>query len=271
MSATNTLPLLSISQLSWQYKQQNILKAINFAIHQGEFIGVIGPNGAGKTSLIHCISQQITEYQGNIHFAEQNCRDINKKDLAKNIAVVMQQPSALFSLSLYQVVRMGLLPHKQMFSLDSLEDKQLIAQALQQVGLANKQDKDFGHLSGGEQQRGLIARALVQRAKLLLLDEPTNHLDVYYQHQIMGLVKSLKLTALMSIHDINLAAMYCDKIMILEQGAIVSFGAVDKVLDETTLQTVFKLPCKIKRCEISNAIQVNFIPTTHQPYKTGVI
>lgn len=260
--SANHNPIIRVSELHWQANSRRILDDINFEIAQGEFIGIIGPNGAGKTSLIHCLSRQISDFQGQILLNQQPTHTYSPKILAQQIAVVMQQPSALFSLSLYEVIRMGLLPHKGLFSADSQQDKTDILIALEQVGLSQLKDKDFNLLSGGEQQRGLIARALVQKAQVLLLDEPSNHLDVYYQHQIMGLVKQLNLTALMSIHDINLAALYCQRIIVLDQGKIVAQGTVEQVINQNTLETVFKLPCHISQCPLTNAPRVSFAPSS---------
>lgn len=255
-----TPAFLNVSDLSWQANGRSILKDINFDVQQGEFIGIIGPNGAGKTSLIHCLSRHISDYRGQITLNNQLTNTYSAKLLAQQIAVVMQQPSALFSLCLYEVVRMGLLPHKGLFSGDSQTDISNMLTAIEQVGLTQLKDKDFNQLSGGEQQRGLIARALVQQAQLLLLDEPSNHLDVFYQHQIMNLVKQLKLTAIMSIHDINLAAMYCQRIIVLDQGKIVKQGTVEQVINQSTLESVFKLPCHIDRCPLTDSPRVSFAP-----------
>ena len=252
--------MIEVSNLNWHVAGRTILEDINFSLEKGEFIGVIGPNGAGKTSLIHCISRQINNYDGQILVESKDTCEFSPKSLAKQLAVVKQQSEALFSLSLYQVVRMGLIPHKGLFALDNQQDKQHILAAIEQVGLTHLKNKPFEQLSGGEQQRGLIARALVQQAKVLLLDEPSNHLDVYYQHQIMSLVKDLNLTALMSIHDINLAALYCQRIIILNQGKIVAQGPVEQVITKANLETVFNLPCHIDACPLTNAPRVSFAP-----------
>ena len=238
------LPLLSVHDLHWSVANKSILQQISFALTSGEIVGIIGPNGAGKTSLLRCILQYITDYQGNIHFNGNNINALDRQFIAQHIAVVNQINDPVFKLSVIDVIRMGLLPHKTFFARITKEDTQTINQALEKTGLTHLQNEEFTHLSGGEQQRALIARALVQRADLLILDEPTNHLDVYYQHQILQLVKSLNLTVLMTIHDLNLANEYCSRLMLLNKGKIVADGNNEEVLQANQLTSVFGLPCQ---------------------------
>jgi len=237
-------PLLSVNDLHWSVANKAILKQISFAIRSGEIVGIIGPNGAGKTSLLRCILQYITDYQGSIYFNTSNINTLSRQFIAQHIAVVNQINDPVFKLTVIDVIRMGLLPYKTFFASVTKEDTQTIAQALEKTGLTHLQHEEFTHLSGGEQQRALIARALVQKADLLILDEPTNHLDVYYQHQILQLVKSLNLTVLMTIHDLNLANEYCSRLMLLDQGKIIADGDNETVLQANQLTTVFGLPCQ---------------------------
>ncbi|NQZ11085.1 MAG: ABC transporter ATP-binding protein, partial [Algicola sp.] len=197
--------MVQVSGLCWQQQDKVILQDINFTINRGEVIGIIGPNGAGKTSLLRCIQQLIPDFRGDVTFKDTPIGNFNRRQLAQSMAVVAQQSQPIFALSVYDVIRMGLLPHKNLFATDTSADRHQIAQAIEKVGLTSMADRDFGILSGGEQQRALIARALVQGAELLIMDEPTNHLDVYYQHQIMHLVKDLNITVIMTVHDLNLA------------------------------------------------------------------
>jgi iron complex transport system ATP-binding protein len=235
--------ILEVANLGWCHGDKVILKDVSFTVAQGEMIGIIGPNGAGKTTLLRCIQHQIKDFSGSIHFKRKAIADYRGTELAKAMAVVAQQSESIFSLTLFDVVRMGLLPHKTLFASDSDADRHNIEQALEKVGLSQYRDKNFSILSGGEQQRALIARALVQGAQLLLMDEPTNHLDVYYQHQIMHLVKALKITVIMTVHDLNLAAQHCPRLMLIENGQLVADGNADAVLQPESLSQVFNLPC----------------------------
>ncbi len=235
--------LLTLASVSWSVEKQTILNDISFTLGQGDVIGIIGPNGAGKTSLLKCLLNQTKNWQGTIKLKNKNIRHYKPHELAQTFALVVQKSPPIFELKVYDVVRMGLLPYKSLFASDTDLDKKEIMLALEKVGLSVSQNKFFNTLSGGEQQRVLIAKALVQKAKILVLDEPTNHLDIFYQHQILQLVKALNITVIMTIHDLNLAAQYCTRLLLLNKGKLVSDKNVDKALNPETLSEVFGLPC----------------------------
>lgn len=254
------MPLqLQVNQLSWLINNKPILQNISFNVSQGEVIGIIGPNGAGKTSLLRCLTQQIKNtsnsiISGTIYLKNKNLKHYTPKQLAQYFALVAQKSQPIFSLTVTEIVSMGLLPHQKLFALESDHDKAQVTLALKKVGLNNVNNKAFNQLSGGEQQRVLIARALVQKAQLLILDEPTNHLDVYYQHQILQLVKHLKITVIMTVHDLNLASQYCQRLLLLNQGKLISDGTPQEVLNAPQLSQVFKLNSLVEED-----------PYTHQP------
>jgi len=262
-SASAKQPLLAVNDLSWSVNHKAILKKLSFNLNDGEIVGIIGPNGAGKTSLLRCILQYINNYQGEIRFKDQNIQSLNRRFIAQHVAVVNQINEPVFKLSVIDVVRMGLLPYKSLFANKSKEDKQTIAQALEKTGLTVLKNEEFTHLSGGEQQRALIARALVQKADLLILDEPTNHLDVFYQHQILQLIKSLNLTVLMTIHDLNLANDYCSRLILLDHGKIIADGSNEQVLQTQQLSDVFGLPCQHITDPITGSKKVYFKAVNH--------
>tara|TARA_R110001583_G_scaffold124264_1_gene275708 strand:+ start:12754 stop:13596 length:843 start_codon:yes stop_codon:yes gene_type:complete len=243
---------LQVNQLSWTINNTSILKNISFKVNKGEVIGIIGPNGAGKTSLLRCITNQQqnirgAELNGSIYLNNKKIEHYSSKQLAQHFALVAQKAEAIFSLTVIDIVKMGLLPHKGLFALEDDHDKAQIKHALVKVGLDHAEKMTFNQLSGGEQQRVLIARALVQQAQILILDEPTNHLDVYYQHQILDLVKRLNVTVIMTVHDLNLASQYCQRILLLDQGKLIADGNPIDVLTESQLSSVFKLPCQVEQ------------------------
>ncbi len=252
--------LLSIKQLSWQVDNVQILRNISLSVSPGEIVGIIGPNGAGKTSLLNCMLRHISTYTGDIELDQQPTQTLSKKALANYFALVAQQTQSLFNLSVFDVVRMGLLPHKGLFEADTALDLLNIEQALTKVGLSHAHQHPFNQLSGGEQQRVLIARALVQRSTILILDEPTNHLDVYYQHQILSLVRSLGITVIMTVHDLNLAAQYCQRLVVMKHGQVFADGDITSVFTDTILSDVFNLNCIITQHPISHVPQVVFYP-----------
>ncbi|MEH6597010.1 MAG: ABC transporter ATP-binding protein [Colwellia polaris] len=254
--------LLSVASLSWSVDKQVIIKNISFDVNSGDIIGIIGPNGAGKTTLLKCLLNHYKNWQGTIKLKNKALSQYKPNELAQTFALVVQNSPPIFDLKVYDVVRMGLLPYKTLFARDSDTDKKNIISALEKVGLANSQAKFFNTLSGGEQQRVLIAKALVQKAKVLVLDEPTNHLDIYYQHQILQLVKALNITVIMTIHDLNLAAHYCNRLLLLDKGQLVSDNSVDKVLKPELLTKVFGLPCYRDDAQHCGVPRVYFYPAS---------
>ena len=256
-------PLLSISQLGWQVEHKSILRDISLTIRKGEVIGIIGPNGAGKTSLLRCLTNQSNLLKrqgisGEVFLKNKNILNYKTKELAQHFALVMQKTEPIFSLSVQDILSMGLLPHKSLFALENDHDRAQIKLALHKVGLSHELNSNFADLSGGEQQRVLIARALVQSSEILILDEPTNHLDVFYQHQILHLINQLNITVIMTVHDLNLASNYCDRLLLLNHGELICDGSPDEVLNATQLTEVFGLPCQQSLNNITGATQVSF-------------
>lgn len=239
LPVTSKSSLLSCQQLSWRADQQLILDNINFVINAGSFTGLLGPNGAGKSSLLRCLYRYLKPDQGAVLFQQQNIWQIPPRDYAQQVAVVLQESPSQFNLSVYDVVALGLVPHQSLFSANKEQEQQAVNTALEQVGLANKSEQAFEHLSGGEKQRAIIARAIVQKPSLLIMDEPTSHLDVKYQIQIMELAKSLGITVLASFHDLNLASAMCDQLLVLNQGQLVSQGTPEQVITSEMLSQVF--------------------------------
>lgn len=231
--------LLTAEQLSWCTDGNLILDDISFSIEQGSFTGILGPNGAGKSSLLRCLYRFVKPDQGVVSFEQDDIWQLNANDYAKNVAVVLQETPSHFNLTVHDVVALGLIPHKGIFARANNSDDEKIAQAIEQVGLSHKEQKNFEHLSGGEKQRALIARAIVQSPRLLIMDEPTSHLDVRYQIQIMELAKSLGITVIASFHDLNLASAMCDNLLVLKQGELVCQGTPKAVLTKEMLSDVF--------------------------------
>lgn len=252
--------MLNVSAVSLSLGGQAVLQDINFSLQRGEFIGVIGPNGAGKSSLLRLISREHPLQKGDIILQHRPLQHYRTTELARTIAVVSQSPAPLFALNVQQVATMGLLPHKSWFELNNSQDQQQVNLALNKVGLLAKAGQLVDTLSGGELQRLYIARALVQQPALLLLDEPTNHLDVQYQHQVLQLVRSLGVPALACLHDLNLAALYCDKILLLHKGQQCAFGAPEQVLQSQLLQQVFGIACDVVCHPQLQKLQVTFLP-----------
>ncbi|WP_199610993.1 ABC transporter ATP-binding protein [Flocculibacter collagenilyticus] len=246
-SANSSCAILSVDQLCWFAGKKQVLNGITFTIATGSFTGLVGPNGAGKSSLLRCLYRFHQPASGDISFNNKSLSHWSATDYAKQVAVVLQETPSQFNLTVFDVVGLGLIPHKSMFSRVSKHDLQQINSAIEQVGLHHKVEQLFEHLSGGEKQRALIARAILQSPQLLIMDEPTSHLDVKYQIQIMELAKSLGITVIASFHDLNLASAMCDNLLVMKDGALVAQGKPIEVITSDMLSTVFGVCAEVSQ------------------------
>ena len=252
---------LKVNNLRFSINKKEILKDISFDVQKGSFIGIIGPNGSGKSTLLKNIYRLYKPCSGEILLDNKKLSKMKEKDCAKEIAVLAQESNSQFDFTVEQIVKMGRYPYKSVFEDYSKEDLKMVKDMLKKVGLDNYSDRSFSNLSGGEKQRTLIARALVQNTDFLILDEPTNHLDIGYQIQLMDLVKSLNITTLSAIHDMNLASMYCDYLIVMKDGQIVTCGTVKEVITKEMLKEVFGVNAYVGINPINNKLQVSFMHT----------
>ena len=239
--------LIHCQNLTLQVVDKLILDNISCAISKGSFTALIGPNGAGKSSLLRCLYRYLMPSSGTVFFQNQDVWQISANDYARQVAVVLQEAPSQFHLTVTDVVALGLVPYQDFFGRIRAEDKIKIAQAIEQVGLADKAQQSFEHLSGGEKQRALIARAIVQSPQLLIMDEPTSHLDIKYQIQIMELAKSLGITVIASFHDLNLASAMSDNMLVLKKGKLVADGKPSDVLTADLLSDVFGVCAQVDK------------------------
>jgi len=225
--------------------KKEILKGIDLELHPKEFLGIIGPNGSGKSTFLKCIYRVMKPTEGNIRFDGRNLDELSYRESALKMAVVAQHNSYSFDFTVLDVVLMGRSPHKKLLQRDTEEDYGLARRALKIVGLKGFEKRNFSTLSGGEQQRVILARALTQQSECLVMDEPTNHLDIRYQLQIMDIVKSLGLTVISVIHDLNIAAMYCDRIVAIQDGRLVAGGTPHEVLTPETIEKIYHVKSRV--------------------------
>ncbi|MGL4797689.1 MAG: ABC transporter ATP-binding protein [Paraclostridium sp.] len=252
---------LQVKNLKFSIGKKEILKDISFDVQQGSFIGVIGPNGSGKSTLLKNIYRVYKPSSGNILLDNKELSKMRDKECAKEIAVLAQESNSQFDFTVEQIVKMGRYPYKSVFEEYSKSDLDMVEKMLSRVGLNEYKHRNFSNLSGGEKQRTLIARALVQDTDFLILDEPTNHLDIGYQIQLMDIIKDLKTTTLSAIHDMNLAAMYCDYIIMMKEGSIISIGKPNEVITSKNLKEVFGVNAHIGINPVNNTIQVSYMRT----------
>ena len=222
-----------------------ILHGIDFTAGDRSLVGVIGPNGSGKSTLLKCIYRVLKPSEGAVFVDGQPLSEYRVRDSAKKIAVLAQHNFYNFEFTVQDVVLMGRAPHKRALERDSAADFKIVHEAMERVGVAPLRDRLFSTLSGGEQQRVLLARALAQQTPCLILDEPTNHLDIKYQLELLDLVRSLDRTVIAAIHDLNIAAMYCDTIFVMQSGRIIAAGAPHDVLTRSLIRSVYEVDADV--------------------------
>lgn len=223
-----------------------ILHDISLDIRDKEFVGIIGPNGSGKSTFLKCLYRVLQPNGGKIFFDGTELSSLSHRDTALKMAVVAQHSTVNFDFSVLEMVLMGRSPYKGLLDRDQLDDYEIARHALAQVGLSDFESRNFNTLSGGEQQRVILARALAQRTECLVLDEPTNHLDIKYQLELMTIVKRLDATVVSAIHDLNLAAIYCDRIIALKDGHIVCSGTPQEVLTAETIRHIYGVSAMVQ-------------------------
>lgn len=248
---------LSVESVSWHADAKPIIEDILLNVDAGELVGLIGPNGSGKSTLLRCIYRVLKPMTGQIALDGRSFTTMPVQESARRMAVVVQESSVEFEFTVREMVLMGRTPHKTLFAQDTVEDWQIVEQALTQVHMDALAEQRFNTLSGGEKQRVLLARALAQQPQFLVLDELTNHLDIRYQLEILDLVCSLGVTTLAALHDLNLAAFYCDRIYVLQQGRIVACGSPNDVLTADLIRSVYNV-----------AVEVMIHPHTQKPHIT---
>jgi len=246
--------MLKIERLSVSYGTRRVLQDVSLEINSGEVVALIGPNGAGKSTLVRAVSGVIPVVSGKIH-----CNDINRPLInlialspiqrARSLAVVPQAVSLPPAFTVWETVLMGRTPHLNFLGQVSAKDEEIARLALQKVDALDLTDRRVGELSGGEQQRVLLARALAQSTPILLLDEPTTNLDLHYQVSFMETVSTLahqdNLAVLVALHDLNLAARYADRVALLVDGKIKAIGAPWHVLTPELISMAYHLPVQV--------------------------
>ena len=249
---------IEVKNVSWDVQAKRIIDSIDLCIRPGELVGLIGPNGSGKSSLLRLIYRIYPPNSGMVFLNDRNIWGISTKEVARGVAVVAQERAIDFDFTVNEIVSMGRTPHKRLFDRDTTEDDMIVHDALSRVGMCKFAKRNFYTLSGGEKQRVLIARALAQQAKILVLDEPTNHLDIRYQLEILDLIRSLEITTLAALHDLNLAASYCDRLYLLESGRIITHGEPCDVLDSELIASVFGVKAEVKIHPQTNRLHIIF-------------
>ncbi|MGH3916194.1 MAG: ABC transporter ATP-binding protein, partial [Pseudonocardiaceae bacterium] len=248
--------MISAEGISFDYDGSLVLADVGLVAPPGQVVGLIGPNGSGKTTLLRVLYNALRPRAGLVTLDDTPVGTLGPRQLARRFAVVAQESPPEIPVTVADVVLLGRSPLRSAFQRYTSDDYRSAAAALQRVGARHLADRNFPSLSGGEKQRVLIARALAQQADHLLLDEPTNHLDIRYQHEVLGLVQALGVTTIVVLHDLNLAARYCEQLVLLDNGKVVCAGRTEDVLTPAVLEPVYEVA--VRRLSELGSVQLIF-------------
>ncbi|MGW0882670.1 ABC transporter ATP-binding protein [Streptomyces sp. NPDC002671] len=230
---------IQIEDLHVAYAGRTVVAGAHLVAAEGEITGLVGPNGSGKSTLLRTVYRHLKPTAGRVLLAGTDLREMTPLQSARHVAALPQERGSDFELTVREVVAMGRTPYKRAFAGEDAADRDIVAQALTDVGMAEQAGRRFTALSGGERQRVLLARAFAQNPDILVLDEPTNHLDIRHQVDLLALLRAQRRTTLVSLHDLNAAASVCDRLHVLRDGAVVASGPPREVLTPALMAEVF--------------------------------
>ncbi|MBB6646248.1 ATP-binding cassette domain-containing protein [Halobellus sp. MBLA0160] len=252
-------PLLAVDGLRVRLGGATVLDNVDATADRGRFVGLVGPNGAGKTTLLRTIAGAITPDEGRVTVDGERIHDLSSKAASRLVATVPQDTTVAFEFDVRTVIEMGRNPHRSRFGGWTESDAAAVDRALDRTDTRQFADRPVTSLSGGERQRVLLARALAQDAPVLLLDEPTGSLDINHQVRTLDLVSDLVSggrTALAAVHDLDLAARYCDDLLLLSGGRVVAAGPPASVLTESVLRDVFGADAVVSENPVTGTVSV---------------
>lgn len=238
---------IAARNLSWGVGGKAILQDVSVDIAPGTTLGLLGPNGSGKSSLLRLLAGLRRPDRGQVTLDGRDIARIGRRDLARRVALVQQHAATQMNVTVEDVVMLGRTPHRAPLAGWTAADRAAVDRALAQVDMTAFRHAPWQVLSGGERQRVQIARALAQDPRELFLDEPTNHLDIQHQLELMRLIARLGLTSIVALHDLNHAAQFCDRLLVLDRGRVVADGPPDRVLTPALLAQVFRVDCDFHR------------------------
>lgn len=242
-------PILTLKNISHSYGSQRALNGIDLSVMDGEILGVLGPNGSGKSTLLKVLDGLLTPLDGEIRIRGRLFRELNRSELARDVAMVAQENYFRFSFTALEVVLMGRYPHLKRLQFEGSRDLDVACNALKATHALELADRPIHELSGGERQRVLLARALAQEPRVILLDEPTSFLDLKFKREIFQLIASLSrdqgLSVVIVSHDIDLVAMYCNRLVLLKKGEVYTTGEPEAVVTGETIEAVYECPVTV--------------------------
>lgn len=256
-------PAIAIEGLACRYGEAEVLRGIDLAVDEGEFVGILGPNGCGKTTLLRCIAGLHAPDSGEVLIWGESVRAIPPARLARMLALQAQDADSALGYSVRDVVGMGRLAHRAgPFSSGTAADDAIVEDSMRRLGVESLAGRAVETLSGGERQRVIIARAIAQSPSILLLDEPTNHLDVRHRFAVVDAVRRLGVTIVATLHDIEFAARSCDRIVLLSAGRVGAEGAPEEALSPALIEEVYGVAGSMDRHPATGQIRIDLQPLT---------
>ena len=258
----NRPPTISAQGLTYEVDAKRLLDGVSLHADRGQLVGLVGPNGAGKTTLLRALSGILRCQEGVVRFDGVDVEHQSSRALAASVALVPQIAPYTHGFNVIELVLMGRYPHLGRFQIEGREDNRIARDAMRLTETEQFADRTLDTLSGGERQRVFIARALTQQPRVLLLDEPTTNLDVLHQLKVLNVVRRLVddgLTAIAAIHDLNMAARYCDRLVLLSGGRVLAEGPPEQVLSPETMESAFGVRAAIHRDPVTGSLAVSLI------------
>jgi iron complex transport system ATP-binding protein len=254
-----TEPAIEACDLCFSYGREPVITDVSLSCSPGELIGIIGPNGSGKSTLLRLLSGVLRPASGEVRVRAKRIRDYPLRELAQTVAVVPQDTRVEFPFSVTEIVLMGRSPHLGGFAFENDRDLQVARAAMQRAGVLHLAGRSILELSGGERQRVILARALAQEASILLLDEPTAFLDIRHEVEIYDLLQDLQRegkSIITALHDLNLAALYCDRVALLKAGRLVRVGPPSEVITYAALTEAYETEVYIDLNDVTGTVNV---------------
>ncbi|MGM7643693.1 ABC transporter ATP-binding protein [Nocardia sp. JW2] len=251
---------LHARNVTWDRGGSLVVDGVSLTPSPGETVGLLGPNGSGKSSLLRLLNGVVRPTSGVVSLDGDDLTTVKRRQIARAVAVVSQHADTDVDITVADVVRLGRIPHRGTFGGNTAADEAAVAAALEHTGLTAKADRLWHRLSGGEKQRVQIARALAQEPRELLLDEPTNHLDIHHQLELLALVTRLPVTSVIALHDLNLAAMFCDAVVVLKEGRVVAGGPPVDVLTADLIAEVYNVRAEVITDAAKGRLSILFEP-----------
>ena len=253
---------IAATDLSWgPPRGPAILNGVSFALPAGRTLGIVGANGAGKSTLLRLLYRFHRPRSGTVRIGDEDIWDMPSRAAARRVAAVLQEQPTDFALGVREIAALGRVPHRRGLSASGARDAVIVEAALRRLDLVGMAERRFGTLSGGEKQRVMVARALVQEPKVLILDEPTNHLDIRHQLEVLEMLRGLDVTIVTTLHDLNLAFDLCDEVLVLSRGEMITLGAPETALDAATVARAFAVTARRERLEPSGRTRFTYALT----------